>query len=203
MPVNTIILNRPNWLGSEIGLVTKSITVPASTSGSVVENGRTIVKSGTIFTTPYYGLLFTDVDVTDGDAMGALMIRGSYIDAKLPASASSQATNFQNQGLYAITEGAVTRPDFGTVDSLTKLTIGAVTPGSAGALTWTQVQNAVGYAVYESTTQSGNYTQVATVAQATSPKYTGTATRYYKVKALGDNLTYADSDFSTAVAATA
>lgn len=203
MPVNTIILNRPNWLGSEIGLVTKSITVPASTAGSVVENGRTIVKSGTIFTTPYNGLLFTDVDVTDGDAIGALMIRGSYIDAKLPASASSQATTFQNQGLYAITEGAVTRPNFGDVESLTKLTIGAVTPGSSGALTWTQVTNAVGYAVYESTTQSGNYTQVATIAQTASPKYTGTATRYYKVKALGDNLTYADSDFSAAALATA
>lgn len=203
MPVNTIILNRPNWLGSEIGLVTKSITVPASTAGSVVENGRTIVKSGTIFTTPYNGLLFTDVDVTDGDAIGALMIRGSYIDAKLPASASSQATTFQNQGLYAITEGAVTRPDFGDVESLTKLTIGTVTPGASGALTWTQVTNAVGYAVYESTTQNGNYTQVATIAQTASPKYTGTATRYYKVKALGDNLTYADSDFSAAALATA
>lgn len=203
MPVNTIILNRPNWLGSEIGLVTKSITVPASTSGSVVENGRTIVKSGTIFTTPYYGLLFTDVDVTDGDAMGALMIRGSYIDSKLPASASSNATQFKEQGLYAIEEGAVTRPDFGTVDSLTKLTIGAVTPGSAGKLTWTQVTNAVGYSVYESTTQNGSYAQVATIAQSASPTYTGTATKYYKVKALGDNLTYADSDFSTAVAATA
>lgn len=203
MPVNTIILNRPNWLGSEIGLVTKSITVPASTAGSVVENGRTIVKSGTIFTTPYYGLLFTDVDVTDGDAIGALMIRGSYIDAKLPATASAQVSNFQNQGLYAITEGAVTRPDFGDVESLTKLTIGTVTPGASGALTWTQVTNAVGYAVYESTTQSGNYTQVATIAQTASPKYTGTATRYYKVKALGDNLTYADSDFSAAALATA
>ena len=203
MPVNTIILNRPNWLGSEIGLVTKSITVPAGTAGAVVENGRTIVKSGTIFTTPYSGLLFTDVDVTDGDAVGALMIRGSYIDAKLPASASAQATNFQNQGLYAITEGAVTRPDFGDVETLTKLTIGAVTPSTGGSLSWSQVTNAVGYAVYESTTQSGNYTQVATIAQTASPKYTGTATRYYKVKALGDNLNYADSDFSTAVAATA
>lgn len=110
------VLNRPNFLGSEVGLVLKTITVPASATGAVTENGRKIVKAGSIFVTPYAGLLFNDVDITDGDRIGSLMIRGSYIDAKLPATAAAKAEDFAKQGLYAIVEGAVVRPDFGTVE---------------------------------------------------------------------------------------
>lgn len=110
------VLNRPNFLGSEVGLVLKTITVPASATGAVTENGRKIVKAGSIFASPYAGLLFNDVDITDGDRIGSLMIRGSYIDAKLPATAATQAEAFAKQGLYAIVEGAVVRPDFGTVE---------------------------------------------------------------------------------------
>lgn len=103
--------NSPNFLGSEVGLITKTITV-AKTQITGVEtiNGRKIVKAGTIFTTPYKGLLFTDVDITDGDTTGSLMIAGRYIDEKLPVSASTNVTDFEKQGLYAIVEGAVTRP---------------------------------------------------------------------------------------------
>lgn len=108
------VLNRPNFLGSEVGLVLKTITVPASATGAVTENGRKIVKAGSIFATPYAGLLFNDVDVTDGDRIGSLMVRGSYIDAKLPATAAAKAEDFAKQGLYAIAEGAVVRPDFGS-----------------------------------------------------------------------------------------
>lgn len=110
------VLNRPNFLGSEVGLVLKTITVPASATGAVTENGRKIVKAGSIFATPYAGLLFNDVDITDGDRIGSLMIRGSYIDAKLPATAAAKAEDFAKQGLYAIAEGAVVSPDFGTVE---------------------------------------------------------------------------------------
>lgn len=110
------VLNRPNFLGSEVGLVLKTITVPSTANGAVTENGRKIVKAGSIFASPYPGILFNDVDITDGDRIGSLMIRGSYIDAKLPASAASQAEAFAKQGLYAIAEGAVVRPDFGTVE---------------------------------------------------------------------------------------
>lgn len=198
----TVILNRPNWLGSEVGRVVKTITVPAGTA-SVVENNRKIVKSGTIFTAPYYGLLYNDVDITDGAVEASLMVGGYYIDSKLPSTASAQKTNFAAQGLFPLEEGAVTRPDFGTVFSIPALTI--QTPSAAGSskITWTKVENAIGYEVYECTTQNGTYAKVADVAQGASPSHTGTATRYYKVKALGDNLNYADSALSTAVQATA
>lgn len=107
----TTFINRPNFLGSEVGLITKTITVKKTQeTGVETINGRKVVKAGTIIETPYKGLLFTDVDITDGDALGSLMIAGRYIDAKLPATASTKVAEFEKQGLYAIVEGAVTRP---------------------------------------------------------------------------------------------
>ena len=38
-----------NWLGSEVGMVLKTATIPTSAT-SVTENGRKIVKSGTLIT---------------------------------------------------------------------------------------------------------------------------------------------------------
>jgi hypothetical protein len=95
-----VILNRPNWLGSEVGLVLKTVTVSSTSGATVTENGRTILKSGTVITDTALGkgLLWNDADVTDGAVVKSIMIRGSYIDAKLPATAGDLAA----QGLYAI-----------------------------------------------------------------------------------------------------
>ena len=91
------------WLGSDVGLVKKTVTVP-TTATSVTENGRKIVKSGTLITAAVLGkgLLFNDVDITDGARVASMVIRGSYIDANLPASVASSATELASQGLYAI-----------------------------------------------------------------------------------------------------
>ena len=91
------------WLGSEVGLVKKTVTVPASAT-AVTENGRKIVKSGTLITDSVLGkgLLYNDVDITDGARVASMVIRGSYIDANLPVSVADQATALASQGLYAI-----------------------------------------------------------------------------------------------------
>lgn len=92
-----------NWLGSEVGMVLKTVTVPTSAT-AVTENGRKIVKSGTLITDAVLGkgLLFNDADITDGARVASMMIRGSYIDANLPASVADSATALASQGLYAI-----------------------------------------------------------------------------------------------------
>lgn len=92
-----------NWLGSEVGRVVKTVTVPTSAT-AVTENGRKIVKSGTLITDAVLGkgLLINDADITDGARVGAMMIKGSYIDANLPTSVASSATELAAQGLYAI-----------------------------------------------------------------------------------------------------
>ncbi len=91
------------WLGSEVGLEKITVTVPTSAT-AVTENGRKIVKSGTLITdaTLGKGLLFNDVDITDGARVASMVIRGSYIDANLPASVADVATSLASQGLYAI-----------------------------------------------------------------------------------------------------
>ena len=91
------------WLGSEVGMVLKTVTVPTSAT-AVTENGRKIVKSGTLINDANIGkgLLFNDVDITDGARVASIMIRGSYVDAKLPTSVSSSASDLAAQGLYAV-----------------------------------------------------------------------------------------------------
>lgn len=111
----------PRWLGSDVGKVLKTIEIPAdfATTEEVVDiNGSTrkIVRAGTYVATPYKGLLYNDTDITDGARIASVMIRGSYVDALLPASVASVATDLAAQGLYSIVEGAFTRPEFAWVE---------------------------------------------------------------------------------------
>lgn len=192
-----IILNRPNFLGSEVGLVTKTISVPANFDSPVVENGRKIVKAGTYISTPMKGFLFVDADITDGAAIRPLMIGGYYIDAKLPATAASVASDLAEQGLYAFAEGTVTRPDFGSASALSVLTEPTGT-AVAGAISWTKINGATKYEVYVAN-EAGDKVYVADAAQAASPTYTVEANGSYYLKAIGDNVYSVDSKFSTAV----
>ena len=110
------MLNRPNWLGSEERLVVKTATVSSTSGATVTENGRTIIKSGTLINDSALGkgLLFNDADVTDGAVVKSIMIGGYYIDSKLPASVASSATDLASKGLHAI-EFADTKVAYGEV----------------------------------------------------------------------------------------
>jgi len=187
-----VFKNRPNFLGSEVGLLTKTITVPANFATYVMENNRKVVKAGTIFTSPYYGLLYEDVDITDGAKEGSLMIRGSYIDAKLPASAVSYVTYFKEQGLYAFAEGSVTRPDFGTA-GLTALSTPSVTVASAD-ISWASISGAQVYNVFDA--------NKAKITSTTATGYTATATGTYYINAGADNVNYKSSDLAVATVST-
>lgn len=94
-----------NWLGSEVGYLAKTVTVP-TTATAVTENGRKIVKSGTLITDAVLGkgLLINDADITDGKRVGAMMIRGTYINANLPTQLELDTIKeLATQGLYNIT----------------------------------------------------------------------------------------------------
>ena len=120
-----IILNGKNFIGSEVGLLTKSMSLPTDFATYVVENGRKIVKAGTIVTTPYYGLVFQDADITDEEAIASVMVGGYYIDANLPATAAAYVTNFAAQGLFPLVEGVVTLPDYGVNEASTLFSVDA------------------------------------------------------------------------------
>lgn len=57
-------------------------------------DGRKIIKAGTIYPTndaKAVGIVFTDVDVTNGDMNGALLIHGFVKTAALPAAPAATA----------------------------------------------------------------------------------------------------------------
>lgn len=123
--MNEIKLNHKNWLGSEVGLVLKTATISSTNAVTKAtetdENGysHTIAKSGSVYadsTTGIYGLIYEDVDITNGAKIGSVMIAGYYIAERLPATvADANATKFAAQGLFPIIESDATRPTWATV----------------------------------------------------------------------------------------
>ena len=201
MTIMKVIFNRPNWLGSEVGLTLKTFTIPADFATTVIrEDGRIIVESGTIFVdavTGQKGLVFGDYDITDGPVIASIMIGGRYIDEKLPASAADVAEDFIAQGLYAYSESAAVRPDFGS-NGIEQLATPVLTNEVAGSqVSWQSIPGAIRYDVRVNgvivASVSHDETRVFSYAEIT-----GSIT----VQAIGDNLYYTDSDESLPVVIT-
>lgn len=109
-----IKINHPPIVASEVGLKLETRTVDSTKCTAVTENGRSVVKSGRLYsdsTNGVYGLVYEDVDITDGAKHASIMTGGYYDVANLPASAeitSTVAGNFEKHGLFKQTfEGIV------------------------------------------------------------------------------------------------
>jgi hypothetical protein len=77
----------PNFLDSEVGLVTKTAQIPQSMGQT--DGDRKTVFAGTVFpanTSAATGIVFQDVDVTDGDAIGSVMVAGRVISDRVNAA---------------------------------------------------------------------------------------------------------------------
>lgn len=74
-----------------------AIKIPKASAAEgivVQENGRFIVKAGTVYPSndnKAQGLIFQDYDVTDGDVTAALMIHGFVRGDRLPANINTAA----------------------------------------------------------------------------------------------------------------
>lgn len=99
-----VINSRPRFLGSEVGLVLKTIGVDASTTNT---NG--VVLAGTVIAGK--GIIFEDVDVTGATATtqvpAPIMVGGYYIAENLTANKSASLADVK--GLIAITESSAAR----------------------------------------------------------------------------------------------
>ena len=106
---------RPNFLDSEIGIVTKTRAIP-QTMGAV-DGTRNIVPAGTIFPAndgTAEGIVFHDVDVTNGDAAGSVMVAGRVLNDRLPTEPVVAAVNAMETTGLIIVGGARTETGDGT-----------------------------------------------------------------------------------------
>ena len=84
-------VEEKNWLASA-----KYLNYTRQISDSGVEadaKGRKIVKSGTVYKNENdvaIGLVFNDVDVTEGPQPGAVMYQGVVLGARLPKTVSEE-----------------------------------------------------------------------------------------------------------------
>lgn len=72
----------------------ESYTISASHLQKVTRNGRTIVPMGAVIPangSTAKGILYEDIDVTDGDAPGSVVTKGKVYEDRLPATVVSDA----------------------------------------------------------------------------------------------------------------
>ena len=92
-----------NWLKDPDNITPYSHTFSA-TGVTVNAEGKKIIPSGTIYPAnneTAIGIVFNDVDVTDGDNLGSLMVHGNVLEKRLPQTITSKAKEaLMKVGIY-------------------------------------------------------------------------------------------------------
>lgn len=73
----------------------ETATIKASHAQKVTRNGRVIVPMGAVIPAndaTAKGILYEDIDVTDGDAAGSIVTKGTIYGDRLPAALSADTT---------------------------------------------------------------------------------------------------------------
>ena len=100
----------------------ESATIAANHAQKVTRNGRTIVPAGAVIPAngaTAVGILYEDIDVTDGDAPGSIVTKGVIYGDRLPAALASAAASALT-GITVKTTPSIVRPSiFGKFDALT------------------------------------------------------------------------------------
>jgi len=100
----------------------ETATIAANHAQKVTRNGRTIVPAGAVIPAngaTAVGILYEDIDVTDGAAAGSIVTKGTIYGDRLPAALDSDAATALT-GIKVKTSPAVVRPSvFGKFDTLT------------------------------------------------------------------------------------
>lgn len=93
----------PNFLESEVGLVLKTWKFD-TTAAIITKDGTKYVPAGTVYPengAKAKGIVFEDVDVTHGEAIGSLIVAGRVYENRLPATIEALAKEpLKAQGLY-------------------------------------------------------------------------------------------------------
>ena len=90
----------------------QSMTIPANHGQRVTRNGRTIVPMGAVIPAngaTAKGILYEDVDVTDGAAEGSVVTEGTVYGDRLPAALAEAAAAALTQIRVIAASPTVTR----------------------------------------------------------------------------------------------
>lgn len=133
------------FLANDEQCMRESATIPANHAQKVTRNGRVIVPAGAVFPAndaTATGILYEDIDVTDGAAPGSIVTKGVIYGDRLPAQLA-QAAATALTGIIVKTSPAIVRPSVfgkfhtldvasedGTASGDTKLTVTGYTPES-------------------------------------------------------------------------
>lgn len=91
----------------------RSMTVAANHGQKVTRNGRTIVPMGAVIPAngaTAKGILYEDIDVTDGAAEGSVVTEGTVYGDRLPAALAEAAATALTQIRVIAASPTVTRP---------------------------------------------------------------------------------------------
>lgn len=101
-----------HFLAADEKCVRETMTIAANHSQKVVRNGRTIVPAGAVIPTngaTAKGILYENIDVTDGAAPGSVVTQGTVYGDKLPATLAEAAASAL-AGITVKTTPTITRP---------------------------------------------------------------------------------------------
>lgn len=83
---------RAEWIARPELFATRTAEIPQSMGKD--ENGKKIVKSGTVFPSndgKAEGIVVNDIDVTNGPTPGAILTHGYVIESRLPEQVAAEA----------------------------------------------------------------------------------------------------------------
>jgi hypothetical protein len=92
----------------------ETATIAATHAQKVTRNGRDIVPMGAVIPAngaTAKGILYEDIDVTDGDSIGSIVTEGVIYGDRLPATLDSDAATALT-GITVKTSPTITRPNF-------------------------------------------------------------------------------------------
>ena len=138
--------------------VRETATIASNHSQAVTRNGRTVVPMGAVVPSNdgnAVGILYEDVDVTDGAHAGSIVTEGTVYEDRLPAAIESAAEAVLPGITVITTSPAATRPDYFS-RSLGALSVSSAEGSSSGktALTVTGYTKASGDAYKYKTASS-------------------------------------------------
>jgi len=103
-----------HFLANDETCLRKSYTIPANHAQVVTrDDGRKVVPAGAVIPAndgTAVGILFEDIDVTEGAKMGSIVTEGVVYEDKLPAAIESAAESALTGITVITTSPAVTRP---------------------------------------------------------------------------------------------